>query len=447
MVVCGRASPQALPEMVLRGAVMPIDEVKKVCFVGAGTMGCYNSLISSLARYEVTLYDVSEQALENAPQNHLSWALALSERGIANQKDIEAASARIIRTTDPKEAAHEADLLSESVFERLDLKRETHRMFEELLPPHATMTTNTSTLLLSDIESAVMRGDKFAAMHFHQPTPLVDLVAGPRTASETMDIIKRFVKSQGQVYVELKKEREGYLHNDMFGALLSTAITLAVLLNVDFREVDRAWMLNQNSEVGPFVMLDYVGLNLVVDIFDNKSQEEDAASPEIQDAIRNFLQPYIERGDLGVKTGKGFYNYLEPEFMEPEFLAGIEENKDLSGPMINAVLASALALAAEGYADLEDIDRSWMLTHNPECGPFGTIDAIGLDVVVKDLEERAAFIEALLGNPGTVTEATKIATDFLEAYIKKGDLGEKSGQGFYSYPDPAYKNPDFLNPV
>ena len=426
---------------------MPIKKIRNVCFVGAGTMGCYNSLISSLAGYEVKLHDISEQALENAPQIQLNWAEILTEREIADRKSIETASARIIRTADPKAAAQGADLLSESVFERPDLKRETHQLFEKLLPPHAIMTTNTSTLLLSDIESAVKDGNRFAAMHFHQFTPLVDIVAGPRTSPETIDIIKWFIKSQNQVYVHLKKEREGYLHNDMFGALLSTAITLAVLLQVDFREVDRSWMLNQNTEAGPFFMMDHVGLNVIVDIFENKSLQEDALSPEIQNAIRDFLQPYIESGNLGVKTGKGFYTYPEPEFMEPEFLAGKQENKDLSRPMINSVLASALALAAEGYADLEDVDRSWMLTHNPDCGPFGTIDTIGLDVVTNDLEERAAFIEALLGNPETVTEATKIATDFLKTRIKKGHLGVKAGRGFYTYPDPAYKNPDFLNPV
>ena len=422
-------------------------EIKKVCFVGAGTMGCYNSLISSLAGYEVVLYDISEQALENSPQVQLNWVEVLAEREIAEPEAVEAASTRITRTTDPQEAARDADLLSESVFERLDLKRETHRQFEQLLPSHAIMTTNTSTLLLSDIESAVKRGDRFAAMHFHQFTPLVDIVAGPRTTPETISTIKRFLKSQNQVYVELKKEREGYLHNDMFGALLGTAIMLAVLLKVDFREVDRAWMLNQNSEFGPFYMLDHVGLDLVVDIFENKSGQEDAGSPEVQAAIRNFLQPYIESGNLGVKADQGFYNYPDPEFKEPEFLAGIEENKDLSSPMINAVLAAALALAAEDYADVEDVDRSWMLTHNPECGPFGTIDTIGLDVVRKNLEERALFIEAISGNPGTVLEATKIATDFLQTYIANGDLGVKTGKGFYSYPDPGYKKPEFLNPV
>ncbi len=375
-------------------------------------MGCYNSLISSLAGYEVTLYDISEQALENAPQNQLNWVEILAEREIADPKAVETASARITRTSDPQKAAQGADLLSESVFERLDLKRETHRKFEQLLPTHAVMTTNTSTLLLSDIESAVIRGDKFAAMHFHQFTPLVDIVAGPRTTPETIDIMKQFIKSQDQIYIELKKEKSGYLHNDMFSSLLSTAIMLAVLLKVDFRDVDRAWMLNQNSEGGPFFMLDNVGLNLIVDIFEHKSKQEDAAGPEIQAAIKDFLRPYVESNNLGVKTGRRFYSYPDPEFMEPEFLVGIEENKDLSGPMINSVLASALNLAAEGYAELEDVDRSWMLIHNPECGPFGTIDTIGLDVVRKNLEERALFIEAILGNPVALLRPPKLPRIF-----------------------------------
>lgn len=132
---------------------------------------------------------------------------------------------RITRTTDPEETARGIDLFSESVLEQLELKRETHGKFDQLLPAYAIMTTNTSTLLLSDIESAVKRGDKFAAMHFHQPSLLVDIVAGPRTSSITIDIVKRFVKSQGQVYVVLKKERGGYLHNAMFGSLLGTGIS------------------------------------------------------------------------------------------------------------------------------------------------------------------------------------------------------------------------------
>jgi enoyl-CoA hydratase/3-hydroxyacyl-CoA dehydrogenase len=423
---------------------MPIDEVKRVCFVGAGTMGSYNSLVTALAGYQVVLYDISAEALANSPDRQREWGPVFTEQGLYSQQDIEAALKRITRTTDPEEAARDADFLSESVLEQLELKRETHSKFDELLPAHAIMTTNTSTLLLSDIESAVKRGDRFAAMHFHQPSPLVDIVAGPRTSSQTMDIVKRFVKSQGQVYVVLKKERGGYLHNAMFASILGTGMMLSVLLKVDLREVDRAWMSNQNSQVGPFGMMDFVGLNVVADIFEEAQKKDDAGSPEIAGAIRNFLKPYLENGHLGAKTGKGFYTYPEPEFQKHEFLAGKEENKDLSRPMVNAFLATALTLVSEGHADVEDVDRSWMLTHNPEIGPFGTIDVLGLDVVKKDLEERAEQMEAMLGNPGTVRAQTDLAVALMDSHIERGELGVKTGQGFYRYPDPEYKKPEFL---
>jgi enoyl-CoA hydratase/3-hydroxyacyl-CoA dehydrogenase len=423
---------------------MSIIEIKKVCFVGAGTMGCYNSLITALAGYQVALYDISQQTLDMVPERQLNWSPTLMELGVANRKAIEAASAAITRTMDPKEAAQDVDLLSESVYERLDLKRQVHKQFDTVLPPHAIMTTNTSTLLLSDIESAVKRGDKFAAMHFHQTTPLVDIVAGPRTSPETMDIVKRFVKSQGQISVVLKKEREGYLHNAMFSGLLATAQMLAVLLNVDFKKIDQTWMLSQNDLFGPFGLIDGVGLDLVLDILEENAKKEEDANPEIRDAVRDFLLPYIEREDLGIKTGKGFYEYPDPEFQNPEFLCDVKEDKMLSGPMVSTVLSTALTLVAEGFADLQDVDKSWMLTHNPECGPFGTMDIIGLDVVKKELQERAAQIEAMMRNPGKVTETTKIATDFLDSYIQNGELGVKTGKGFYSYPDPEYQKPGFL---
>ena len=421
-----------------------MTEIKKVCFVGAGAMGCYNSLIASLAGYQVALYDISEQTLDLVSERQLNWAPTLVELGVADQKAIEAASAAIVRTMDPKKAAQNTDLLSESVFERLELKRQVHRQFDRWLPPHAIMTTNTSTLLLSDIESAVNRGDKFAAMHFHQTTPLVDIVAGPRTSPETMEIVKRFVKSQGQTYVVLKKEREGYLHNAMFGGLLATALMLAALLDIDFKKIDQAWMLNQNDQIGPFGLIDGVGLDLVLDIMEENAKRKEELNPEIRDTVQKFLLAYIERGDLGMKIGKGFYVYPDPEFQNPDFLSNAEEDKMLSDPMVSTILSTALTLVAEGFADPQDVDKSWMLTHNPECGPFGTMDSMGLDVVKKDLQERAAQLEAMMQNTAEVTEITKIATDFLDSYIQKEKLGLKTGKGFYCYPNPDYQKPDFL---
>ncbi|MEK6196288.1 MAG: 3-hydroxyacyl-CoA dehydrogenase family protein, partial [Deltaproteobacteria bacterium] len=213
----------------------------------------------------------------------------------------------------------------------------------------------------------------------------------------------------------------------------------------DFKEIDKSWMLNQNDPIGPFGMLDGVGLNLVMDIVvESVNREKLPSNPKIAAALAAYLQPFLDRGDLGMKTGRGFYDYPEPEFQTPEFLANAQEETALSAPMVYTVLATALTLVAEDYAEPHDVDKSWMLTHNPECGPFGTIDAIGLDVVREGLQLRAEQMEAIMGNPGTVYEMTKIATGFLDGYIQKEELGMKSGKGFYSYPNPEYQKPHFL---
>ncbi len=105
----------------------------------------------------------------------------------------------------------------------------------------------------------------------------------------------------------------------------------------------------------------------------------------------------------------------------------------------------ALTLAIDGYADFVDVDRSWMLTHSPECGPFGIMDRIGRDVVMKDLEEHRQVMEQIIGDSAIDAEMVEIINYFLGEYIDRGDLGVKTGKGFYTYPDPVYQTPDFFN--
>jgi 3-hydroxybutyryl-CoA dehydrogenase len=220
----------------------------------------------------------------------------------------------------------------------------------------------------------------------------------------------------------------------MFGALLTSGMALAAI-GLDFKDVDRSWMLNQDSEVGPFGMLDHVGLNVPLDIFeDNWSDSPLAAEGS---AVIEMLRARVEKGDLGVKTGKGFYTYPDPEFSRPEFLEGGEENKDASRFMVNGVLVAAMSLVAGGYADIRDVDRSWMLTHSPEIGPFGMIDEKGLDAMLAELEEMPLLDESLAEE-----RADTIA--FLRGYVERGDLGVKTGKGFYTYPAPAFSSQGFL---
>jgi enoyl-CoA hydratase / 3-hydroxyacyl-CoA dehydrogenase len=414
---------------------MTNGEIKKVVFVGGGTMGAFNSLVAATAGYQVMVFDNSVEALAALPDRQKAFGEILIENWQMPRDRIALGLKQIYLTNDPAEAAADADLLSESVFERLELKRQTHRLFDELCPPKTVMTTNTSTLLLSDIESAVRRGDRFAAMHFHQPNILSDLVAGPRTSTETMDFLKRYIKSIGMTYVLLKKERAGYLHNAMYVSFLSTGLILKILGGLDIEEIDRSWMLSQKAVGGPFGSMDHVGFNVIVDVFSQNDPEDPAR--EYKAAAGEFFRPYLQRGELGQKTGKGFYSYPDPEFSKPEFLEGKTENPLASKALINAVLATALTLVIEGSGDMRDVDRSWMITHRPDMGPFGMIDEKGLDVFLREMEERAALDPLFAPNLPSLTE-------YLKGYIEKGELGVKTGKGFYTYPDPEFKNADFL---
>jgi 3-hydroxybutyryl-CoA dehydrogenase len=415
---------------------MEIEKIQKVVFVGAGTMGSFNSLVAAVAGFPVTVYDASPEALEALPERQKAWGEILIERWPVPREKIELGLKRIQVTMDPAEAAADADLLSESVFERLELKRQVHGLFDELCPPKTIITTNTSTLLLSDIESAVRRGDRFAAMHFHQPGVLVDLVAGPRTSPEIMGLLKEYLTRIGMTYVVLKKERAGYLHNAMFVAYLATGLMLKILGGMEIEEIDRSWMISQKAESGPFGALDHVGFNVVVDAFNGMQNPDDPAS-FYREAAMNFFRPYLERGEMGSKTGKGFYSYPEPAFQMPDFLEGREENPLATKALTNSIMAAALNLLVEGVGDIRDIDRSWMIPHRTEIGPLGMIDAKGFDVFLQELEERAALDPVF-------ARTFPLLAEYLKGYIGRGELGVKTGKGFYSYPDPAYKKLGFL---
>jgi 3-hydroxybutyryl-CoA dehydrogenase len=296
---------------------MPIDEIKKVCFVGAGTMGSTHSLVAGMAGYEAVVYDLSQEALERVPLRQEIIAVRLVEERGFDQDGIKAGMKRVRIVSDPAEAVENADLLSESVPERVELKRTVHKQFDELCPEHTIMTTNTSSLPVSDIEDAVRRGDKFAAMHFHGPFTLVDIMKGPRTSSRTVDILKKFVRSTGQVPLVLKKEKPGYLHNTMFIGLLKTGALLVADGFADKEDVDRSWMIMHQSRSGPFGMMDGVGLDVVLDVLEEDYKR--TGDPESKKIV-DFLRPHVDRGELGMKVGKGFYTYPDAPWMKPEFL-------------------------------------------------------------------------------------------------------------------------------
>ncbi|MEH6548638.1 MAG: 3-hydroxyacyl-CoA dehydrogenase NAD-binding domain-containing protein [Pseudomonadales bacterium] len=414
---------------------MKIEEIDTVCFIGAGTMGCFNALMAAAAGYDAVLYDLSEEALVEAPLTLTDMAAALVEAGFFAAQDIPAAMSRIRVNSDLAAATANADLVSESVSERLEVKRAVFKQLDELCPQGAILTTNTSALLVSDIEDAVKRGDRFAALHSHLGSHLLDIVGGPRTSAETIDILQRYVMSIHGVPLVLKKEHPGYVLNTMLGSMLAMAMVLVIEGVASKEDIDRAWMSYRKAPMGPFGMMDLFGLNVVYDSWQKPNPEAEASG--LKDKIIAFLFSYISRSALGVKTDEGFYHYPEPAFQQDDFL---QTSNDLSLPyyaMIGVIIDNATNVARKGVANIEDIDRAWMVGTHAEIGPFGIVDALGID---EFLAIYSAQVELGLFSK----ESADLLKSFMQPYIDKQQLGEKSGQGFYTYPKPRFRQPGFL---
>lgn len=298
------------------------NKMKNIVILGAGTMGQQIGLISAAAGFDVTIYDAFEQALEPAEKRIQALAARLVNQGRIAGEKAKAGLLRIQFTSNPESAGKSADLISESVPEDPALKQRVFSQFNRLCPDHTIFTTNSSTLVPSMIAQATGRPDRFAALHFHDCaiTNVVDVMPHPGTSEKTLETIRAFCKAIDQYPIELKKEQHGYVFNTMLTELLGSALGLASKQVASPEDIDRAWMGIMKTAVGPFGIMDSVGLETVYKITDYWAQKSHDPKRKANAA---YLKSFVEKGDLGVKTGRGFYAYPDPAFLKPDFMAGI----------------------------------------------------------------------------------------------------------------------------
>jgi 3-hydroxybutyryl-CoA dehydrogenase len=365
---------------------MTIEEIQTVCFVGAGTMGCYNSIAAAISGYNVVLYDVDEATLVQVPERHAEMAAFLVGGGYCPEDAVPPALERVSLVSDLRAATANADLVSESVFERLDIKRETHRQLDELCPAHTILTTNSSALLVSEIETAIKRVDRFAALHSHLGAPLVDIVGGTGTSATTIDILRRYVLSTGGVPLILKKEYPGYVLNAMLGPLLGCALALVTEGVAAPEDVDRAWMIGRSATMGPFGMMDLFGVNVIYDSWQYRRKDPSSASQ--RQKVLALLQPMIDNNELGMKSGRGFYQYPDPRYSQPGFAVQAERDELVYHALLASLIGNAVLVAAHEVAEPADIDRAWMTGTYLDAGPFAVLAQIGVDNFLTILAEE-----------------------------------------------------------
>jgi 3-hydroxybutyryl-CoA dehydrogenase len=297
-------------------------DIKNILIIGAGTMGARISLGCALNGYNVTIYDISEQALQGLEFRHQFMGFQWASENLTTPQEVENCLNRIRISSDPAEGAADADLLIEAVSEKLDIKHKVFAQFDALCPGKTIFASNTSSLLTSEMDTALKRKDRFAALHFHGYKTVVDIMRGTETSDSTVEALKKFARSMGELPIVMLKEKEGFLHNSMFIAWLESAMWLAAGGFGAIEDIDRSWMRVHKSAYGPFAMLDIVGLDVARDIGNGLQAK---GFPGHWEEIERFLQPYIDRGHLGLKTMQGFYSYPNPVYMSPNFLDGESE--------------------------------------------------------------------------------------------------------------------------
>jgi 3-hydroxybutyryl-CoA dehydrogenase len=370
-------------------------------------MGCFNSLKAAISGYDVVLYDIDELILAQVAYRHQESAAFLVSSGYCAAADIPSALLRVSLVADLAEATLNADLVSESVSERLDVKREVHRTLDQVCPPSTILTSNTSFLCLSDFEDVVERGDRIAALHSYMASPLIDIVGGVRTSAATLDILKRYALSMNTVPLVLKKEYPGYILNAMLGPVLSTSMYLIVAENATCTEVDRAWMRAHSAPMGPLGILDLIGISLVYDSW--LDREDEGLIPGLRPQVLELLLPYVERDELGMRSGCGFYRYPDPVYQQSNFLEAERERDDLYKPLQLALLGSALVVAASEVAEPAVIDQAWRVGMALQAGPFEILEKMGV------VEFRQAFSEHV-GSSRFDSESARSALDYLDQY-------------------------------
>ncbi|MFM8912266.1 MAG: 3-hydroxyacyl-CoA dehydrogenase [Flammeovirgaceae bacterium] len=284
-------------------------QIKRILVLGAGALGSRVALQAAISKFEVNVYDLNENALSKSRQLMEKVYRHLVKQNRANEQDQASVFERLHFTIDAAAAIEDVDLVNESVTEDLNIKLKVWQQFGAIARSKTIFTTNTSYLLPSQLADASGRPEKFCAFHFHDVfhARVVDIMPHTHTDPELIPLLFDLGKVLNQVPVLVRKESPGYIFNFMLMALIGAAGKLKTGEVGSIEDIDRSWMVNFNQPIGPFGILDNIGLDTAWHVTKDRP---DAASH----AFAALLKSYIDQGKLGEKTGEGFYQYPHPAY-------------------------------------------------------------------------------------------------------------------------------------
>jgi 3-hydroxybutyryl-CoA dehydrogenase len=288
--------------------------IKRVGVVGFGLMGSGIAQVCAQAGYETVIREVAQPLLDKGFSRVDSSLARIVKGGKLTEDDAKAARGRMRGTTDLRDLK-DCDLVIEAVVERIEAKKEVFGALDALCPAHTIFASNTSSLTIVEMAATTRRADRFAGLHFFNPAPvmpLVEIVQAITTSDETVATLREFAKSLGKTGV-VCKDTPGFIVNRLMVPYLLGAVRALEQGVATVEEIDTAVKLGLRHPMGPFELIDYTGLDInlhVANVFFDEFKDPSVAPPAL-------LKRMVLAGRLGVKTGRGFYEYDEKGQKKP----------------------------------------------------------------------------------------------------------------------------------
>ncbi len=361
----------------------------KIAVIGAGEMGHGIAELAALRGHEVRMRDIKQEYLDRGMER-IRWSLGkLVEKSQIKQAEADAAVARIHSTLDMREACHDADIAIEAVFEDVELKKKVFRELDEAAPVKTILASNTSALPITNMALATKRPQKVVGMHFFNPPmlmQLVEVIRADTTSDATLETAVDLTKSLGKTPIVVRKDVPGFITTRVLGPFFEEAVRIHEDEGIPIETLDAAMRFRAGFPMGPFELADQVGVDVLHHLIEN------AGRP-----MPKSVQSLVDTKKVGRKVGEGFYAYAKgrPKLTPNE----------------------AAELVAMGVASPPEIDEAMRLGTAFPKGPLATADDLGIDSVVAAL---------------TASGKTK-PTKLLEDMVARGELGVKSGKGFYEH--------------
>lgn len=320
---------------------------KNVVVAGGGVLGSQIAFQSAFHGFNVTLYDINDEALEKVKERlNILKGRYLDDLDTTEEK-VEQAYQSIQFSTSIPDAAKDADIVIEAIPEVVSIKTDFYKQLGESAPEKTIFATNSSTFAPSQFKDVTGRPEKFLALHFANEIWLRntgEVMRTEDTSDEIFNEVLDFAKAIGMVPLPIQKEQPGYILNSLLVPLVTQAGYLLGNEIADYKMIDKTWMKATNDEHGPFGMNDIVGIATHLNIRKSKMDEN---SPEWAKNYLRFLEGMVEEGRLGKSVGKGFYNYPNPEFKSKDFFDNPKEIKDLTHGFKNITVAGGGVLGSQ----------------------------------------------------------------------------------------------------